>query len=371
MNEQTERKKNPPRFFLPAAPLAVAVALLAAAAAGWQWFDGRAAGDQRAAIAEKIARQENALAALHESQARLDAESLSASQWRAEMDALRAEAAAQAAEARRETEALAAAVERLSLEAQSGRELLLLDEVEHLLHFAARRVALAADPDAAQAALEIAEGRLRASGDAGLYEARRLVAETLAQLRAARRTDYGALAIELGALALTVDGLPLKHDFRPPADGKTSPPPPPPAAGGEKSWWSAARWRAAWRAFSAELGADLKDLIRIRKHESAPGVLLAPEQRYFLVENIRLLLLGAQQAVLRERPQAARQNLAHCESLLRDYFYLPDAAVQATLAAIARIHAATGVAPDYPLPDAAIAELRRLRAERGGAQARR
>lgn len=365
VNEQPERKKNPPRFFLPAAPLAVAVALLAAVAAGWQWWEGRAAGDQRAALAEKIARQENALAGIRESQARIDAESLSASQWRAEMEALRAEAAAQAMEGRRETETLAAAVERLSLEAQSGRELLLLDEVEHLLHFAARRVALAADPDAAQTALEIAESRLRASGDAGLYEARRLVAETLAQLRAARRTDYAALAIELGALAVTVDGLPLKHDFRPPAEGKPSPPP---AAGGENSWWSAARWREAWQTFSAELGADLKDLIRVRRHDSAPGALLAPEQRYFLVENIKLLLLGAQQALLRERPQVARQNLAQCEVLLREYFYLQDAAVQAALSAVARINAAAGVAPDYPLPQAAIAELRRLRAERGGRQ---
>lgn len=369
MNEQNEkppRGNNPPRFSLPAAPLAVAVALLAAAAAGWQWWEGRAAGDQRAALAEKIARQENALAGIRESQARIDAESLSASQWRAEMEALRAEAAAQAAESRRETETLAAAVERLSLEAQSGRELLLLDEVEHLLHFAARRIALAADPDAAQTALEIAESRLRAGGDAGLYEARRRVAETLAQLRAARRTDYVALAIELGALAVTVDGLPLKHDFRPPVDGKT--PPSPPAAGGEKSWWSAARWRETWQAFSAELGADLKDLIRIRKHDSAPGALLAPEQRYFLVENIKLLLLGAQQALLRERPQVARQNLARCETLLREYFYLQDAAVQAALSAVARINAAAGVAPDYPLPQAAIEELRRLRAERGGRQ---
>jgi len=363
VNEQAQRKKKIPGFSLAAAPLAVAVALLAAAAAGWQWWDGRAAGDRRAAIAEKIAQHENALAEIRESQAKLHAESLSASQWRAEMDALRAEAAAQAAEARRETETLAAAVERLSLEAQSGRELLLLDEVEHLLHFAARRVALAADPDAAQAALEIAEGRLRASGDAGLYEARRLVAETLAQLRAARRTDYAALAIELGALAPTVDGLPLRHDFRPPAG---EPSPPPAAAGGEKSWWSAARWRDAWRAFSAEFGADLKDLIRIRKHDSAPGALLAPEQRYFLVENIKLLLLGAQQALLRERPQVARQNLARCEVLLREYFYPSDAAVQAALAAVARINAAAGVAPDYPVPDAAIGELRRLRAERGG-----
>lgn len=368
MNEQTERKKDSPRLSLPAAALAAAVVLLAAAA-GWQWWDGRAAGDQRTALAEKIAQQETALAEIRESQAKLDAESLSAAQWRAEVEALRAEAAAQAAqvvEGRRETEALAAAVERLYLETQSGRELLLLDEVEHLLHFAARRVALAADPQAAQTALEIAESRLRAGGDAGLYEARRLVAETLAQLRAARRTDYAALAIELGALAVTVDGLPLKHDFRPPAGGESSPPPSPPAAGAEKSWWSAARWREAWQTFSAELGADLKDLIRIRKHDSAPGALLVPEQRYFLVENIKLLLLGAQQALLRERPQVARQNLARCETLLREYFYLQAAAVQAALAAVARINAAAGVAPDYPLPDAAIAELRRLRAERGG-----
>ena len=74
--------------------------------------------------------------------------------------------------------------------------------------------------------------------------------------------------------------------------------------------------------------------MRLRTDVEVQKPLLPPEQRYFLRENLRLMLYGAQNALLQGSVTTYQQNVKSAARWVREYFDTTTQVVSATLAEI-------------------------------------
>lgn len=194
-----------------------------------------------------------------------------------------------------------------------------LEEVEQLLRMANHSVSLAGDIESGIIALDYADKRLAELGNPELLEVRRLIAEEMGQLKALEQVDLPGIAFRLAGLISSVDQLPLiNKPARPGAAENVAV-----GEGEEDSMWMQAGY---------ELLDDLKGLVRIQNTAEPAKPLLAPEQRYFLTGNLRLLLSGAQIAVLRADTNTFKSNLEQAAQILNGYFDGTAQSVQSFLA---------------------------------------
>lgn len=194
-----------------------------------------------------------------------------------------------------------------------------LEEVEQLLRMANHSVSLAGDIESGVIGLELADKRLTALGNPELLEVRRLIAEEIGQLKTIKQADLPGLAFRLAGIIATVDNLPLMNE------------PDRPAVAVSETDDSSAQGNM-WMDAGQELLEDLKDLVRIQNVAEPAKPLLPPEQRYFLIGNLRLMLSAAQIAVLRADTSTFAANLEQASQLLGNYFDSEDQSVKSVLA---------------------------------------
>ena len=194
-----------------------------------------------------------------------------------------------------------------------------LEEVEQLLRMANHSVSLAGDIESGVIGLELADKRLTALGNPELLEVRRLIAEEIGQLKTIKQADLPGLAFRLAGIIATVDKLPLMNE------------PDRPAVAVSETDDSSAQGNM-WMDAGQELLEDLKDLVRIQNVAEPAKPLLPPEQRYFLIGNLRLMLSAAQIAVLRADTSTFAANLEQASQLLGNYFDSEDQSVKSVLA---------------------------------------
>lgn len=196
-----------------------------------------------------------------------------------------------------------------ALRVQIGRDQSgwVLAETEYLMLIANHRLQLERDVSTAVAALQIADARLRDTGDPGLIGVREQLAAEITALNMVARPDYTGLALRLQGLAGQVERLPMKGTYQPTL---------PASAPGE----APAAESAGWRRLVAGIWSDLKGLVTVRRNEEAVRPMLAPEQQYFLRENLRLQLDAARLALLRVDPEQLRAALQTASEWLEKYF---------------------------------------------------
>lgn len=196
---------------------------------------------------------------------------------------------------------------------QSSREWT-LREAEYLLQIASQRLQLERDVGSAIVALAAADERLHELADPALLAVRRQLAIELVALRGVPQVDREGLALQLISYAQRVDQLPLlnavpKQQQAAAADGAST----------TRDWHTALD--NAWQA--------LRKLVVIRRDNRPLQPLLAPEQEYFLRQNLRLQLEAAQLALLRDDAASFKANLQTAEQWLQRYFDQRDKAVSA------------------------------------------
>lgn len=183
----------------------------------------------------------------------------------------------------------------------------LLAEVEYLLRIANQRLLLQRDADTALAALMAADERLRALSDPGYMPVREALADEIAALKAAPRTDIEGLTLVLANLQQRVDGLQLAGARYVPAQLRYEDP---------RQTLAASDWReipqVVWQA--------IRRLLAIRTHDQAATPMLPPEQQYFLLQNLRLVLEAARLSLLQRDPESYRSSLRTAERWLREHF---------------------------------------------------
>lgn len=221
-----------------------------------------------------------------------------------------------------------------------------LEEIEQLLRMANHSVALSGDVAMAATALELADKRLDQLGNPEYLDIRRFIADEITQLKAVEQVDLPGLAFRLSSLAASVNELALLSEPDHPiaSGGDTA------LAGEDNPWLDAGR----------ALLSDLSGLVRVQNVTEPAKPLLTPEQRYYLVANLRLLLSGAQIAVLRTDTQTFEANLRQASKWLSEYFDTKDSAVQAMITELNEM-AGRDLTPERPNIAGSIAELQRVK----------
>lgn len=216
----------------------------------------------------------------------------------------------------------------------------LLAEIESSVVLAGQQLALGSSVQAPLTALQEIESRLVRQNDPALQPLRRAVSADIERLKAYPAADIGSLALRLDGLVRSSERFPLLATLtveatRTPKAGKP--------AQGEKVRDPAAPSSAPSRAVdaaSAGLGAlrgEIEQLFRVRRIEMPESVLVAPEQAYFLRENLRLLLLNARLSLLSRNEALLQSDLERATDWLRRYYDADDRAVAGAIAQLRQV----------------------------------
>ncbi len=240
------------------------------------------------------------------------------------------------------------AIEALYDELSQSRDEWTLAEVEQILLVASQQLQLAGNVKAALIALEAADARLARSNRPQLTQVRRVIAQDIERLKSSPFVDVTGIGLKLESVISKVDELPLVMQTRP--------------AGGNEHV-AADSAEQGWRLLIAELWHDMLSLVRIERIDTPDTPLLAPEQAFFLRENLKLRLLGARLALLARDQAAYRADLAAAVDWSARYF---DTAVPSVAASIDTLNelAQSDIQIDLPDVSASLGAVRTYRLAR-------
>lgn len=187
-------------------------------------------------------------------------------------------------------------------------------EVESAVVAAAQQLQLSGNVRGALLALQDADARLAASSHPPLLGLRRVLARDIERLRALPSVDPAGLAVRLDTIIGAVDQMPMLSDPKPESAHRAEDAPA--AAGGTFRERLARAGGAGW----ATLRDELADLVRIRRVDRPDALLLAPEQAYFVRENLKLRLTAARTSLLARQESAYRADLGRAvETIERNF----------------------------------------------------
>ncbi|GHC34567.1 hypothetical protein GCM10008094_29420 [Aidingimonas halophila] len=222
-------------------------------------------------------------------------------------------------------------LEDLSSEQDTDEREWLHAEAAYLLRLANQRLQLERDAEGAAALLRTADERLREADNPALTPVRREIASELAELESVPKVDRTGLYLSLNAQQEQLAGLPLKQDVEAQTvEGEDGQGP----TGG-------------WQEQLAHFGAELKDLVTVRRHDQALEALISPEQESYLRQNVRLLIEQAQLALLKEEEALYEASLEKAINLVETYYDTERDGVQSVLDRLASLRE-EAVRPELP-----------------------
>lgn len=314
------------------AALGLAVALLAAGAAGFAWWQSA----ERFALLESSERR--ALDSLEQRVQALQAGERTDAQRLAGLEKGLESEHGRVSDVTARIDGLPGRVGALEqrVEAGSGssdaRSAWLRSEAEYYLTTANTELALRGRWETAIAALELADDRLRKLSDPSFAPVRETVADELLELRAVKLPDLEGLAFSLGRLAARVDELPLRVAGAGAGAGKARP-------------LEAAKpgLGRLWLAVKSALAG----IVSVRRSDEAEAEALSAGERSLARRQLRLELELARAAALGSEPGAFKASLENAGTLLERDFDSESTAVTGAEALLAQI-AEVDVAPKRP-----------------------
>jgi uroporphyrin-3 C-methyltransferase len=289
----------------------VSMLLIAAIAIiGWQWYDSRTSiASLRAELAQRLAEAD---------QLNRDSRTIGmqTQELVRELQGRTAALEARIGESQSQLIALDALYQQLARGGDEGA----LAEIEQILLLATQQLQLAGNVRAALIALQTADARLQRLERPQLAPLRKVLARDMQTLAAVPVVDYTGIALRLDQAAAAVDRLALPGTALPPPAAEPAPADAEPVP----------LWRRAWRA----LAREFREVVTVQRADRVEPPLLAPEQSYFLRENLRLRLLSARIALLARDTASFRADLEAATRWIDQHFDPRDPAVIAMLATL-------------------------------------
>ncbi|HWI81585.1 MAG TPA: uroporphyrinogen-III C-methyltransferase [Ramlibacter sp.] len=227
-------------------------------------------------------------------------------------------------------------LEELIQSLSRSRDENLVVDIESALRLAQQQAQLTGSAEPLLAALRGADQRLERSGQTRLSRARAAIARDIDRIRVASVSDVPGLLVKLDELARLVDELPL-------ANAVGAPAPAPAPAARKKPATPAQWWERAW----LDIREEARGLVRVSRIDEPEAMLLAPDQGFFVRENLKLKLLNARLGLLSRQTDAARADVAAAAQALRKYF---DASSRRTQAAAGLLQQVQGQLRTVELP---------------------
>ncbi len=225
----------------------------------------------------------------------------------------------------------------------------LVVDIESAIRLAQQQAQLTGSVQPLLAALNSAEQRLTKVAQPRLAPVLRAVTRDIERIKATAVADTPALLFKLDELVHVVDTLPLLNAVG--LVSKEKPVQVVPAS----SWAKAIsmRW---WEKVLADIWDDAQNLIRVSRIDKPEASLLAPDQSFFVRENLKLRLLNARLGLLARHFEAVQSDMKQATDDLTRYFDMQTRQGQTTLA-LAREVLAQSKQIEIPRVDDTLAAL--------------
>jgi uroporphyrin-3 C-methyltransferase len=212
------------------------------------------------------------------------------------------------------------------------------------------------------AALKQADERLARYSQPRLEGVRRAIARDIDRVKAVGVADISALSIKLDESIRLVDELPLLSQAEPRKEAAkpAAPVPKPMARSASGVMDKPAAWTTAlsegWTTVVDRVWGETRSLVRVTRIDHPDAMLVAPEQAFFLRENLKLRLLNARLALLSRQFDTVQTDLQGAQAALDRYF---DRSSRRTVVAgdLIRQVAASSRHVGLPRPDDTLAAL--------------
>ena len=226
------------------------------------------------------------------------------------------------------------AVQRTQLEdliqslSRSRDENVLVD-IEAAIRVALQQNAITGSAEPLVATLKQSDERLARYNQPRLEGVRRAIARDLDRVKATSVADIASLGIKLDEAIRIVDDLPLLavadsrrtgHESAKPAGGAGPASVALPASAASVSAGWGGELIDTWNAFGETVWGEVKSLVRVTRIDHPEAMLLAPEQSFFVRENLKLRLLNARLALLSRQFDTAQSDLQAAVTTLDRYF---------------------------------------------------
>jgi len=223
-------------------------------------------------------------------------------------------------------------LEELMQSLSRSRDENLLNDVEAAIRVAVQQSAITGSAEPLVAALKQSDERLARMGQPRLDGVRRAIARDLDRVKAGSVADVATLAIRLDEAIRMADELPLLSNAQARGEpGRTA------AAAASRAAAAASGASAAAPAGSAvarwseqarhalgqgwdRMWDEVRSLVRVTRIDHPDAVLLAPDQAFFVRENLKLRLLNARLALLSRQFDTVQQDLQAALGMLDRYF---------------------------------------------------
>ena len=210
-----------------------------------------------------------------------------------------------------------AQLEDLMQSLSRSRDENLVVDIESAIRLAQQQSQLTGSVQPLLAALQSSQMRLTKVAQPRLAPLLRAIVRDIEQIKATPVTDTPTLLIKIDELVRAVDNLVLLNAVG--ASGvnnaaiKT-------ATASETLSWARAISMSWWEKMLNDLWRNAQGLVRISRIDRPEASLLAPEQSYFVRENLKLRLLNVRLAVLARHFESAEADMNQVTRDLNKYF---------------------------------------------------
>ncbi len=210
-----------------------------------------------------------------------------------------------------------------------SRDQNLVVDIEAALRVAQQQAALTGSAEPLVATLKQSDERLARLNQPRLEPTRRAIARDLDRVKAMSLVDVPSLVIKLDESLRMVDDLPLLSQAEPRHGEAVNPsggavrgvaPSQSAASASASDNFGTRAASSAWDFFVDHVWHEARSLVRVTRIDRPEAMLLAPDQAYFLKENLKLRLLNARLAILSRQFDTAQGDLQQAQQSMARYF---------------------------------------------------
>ncbi len=259
-------------------------------------------------------------------------------------------------------------LDELMLSLSRSRDENVLIDIEAAIRAALQQSDITGSLEPLLITLKQAEERLARQNEPRLEGVRRALLQDMERVRAAGAVDIATLALRLDEAVRQIDDLPLlsaperrntasvPRASRPASIAVAASA----ASAAAPASQSAASWseltQGGWAALGARVWAEVRGLVRVTPVDQPEAMLIAPEQGYFLRENLKLRLMNARLALLSRQFDTVHADLRDAQAALERYFDRSSKRVQGVTELLRQVKAQARKVL-VPRPDATLAAM--------------
>jgi uroporphyrin-3 C-methyltransferase len=246
-----------------------------------------------------------------------------------------------------------AQLEDLMQSLSRSRDENLVVDIESAIRLAQQQSQLTGSVQPLLAALQSSQMRLTKVAQPRLAPLLRAIVRDIDQIKATPVTDTPTLLIKIDELVRAVDNLALLNAVGATTSNHATTKP---VTTPETLSWARAISISWWEKMLNDLWRNAQGLVRISRIDRPEASLLAPEQSYFVRENLKLRLLNVRLAVLARHFESAQADMSQVTRDLNKYFDVASGQGPLTVA-LAREVLAQSKNTEIPRIDATLAAL--------------